>query len=508
MIRDFEIMAEEGMTGGGKKRSGKKLLKSKSQQKSTSSPKKKSQKGGMESSGATYMDGRFFNESYKPDSCSDIDLGNDISGIESLKNGNFDINSLAQYGGKRGKSTCNNHKTSSMKKPIKKTKTLSKKKVVKKKSQKGGNEKSDYSMYIENRFFNEDISNPVLGESDVSGFDFIKNGNVNINMLASYGGSPLKKKKKPSSSTTTTTTKKPSSTTKKPSSSTKKQVLKKPKKLSGGNATYIDGSFYNPSNVMNNYGELPSDIMTAYGPLDSGNVGTGMLAPYTASNCEYANQNSDIQTGGKGKGKKSPVKKLLKSGGKVTKSPKAKKSPKATKTTKSKKLQGGRLDKIDTDMVDNAINPINTGIEKVNDFLSSVRGKFTGFSNKIGNMKFGNQRMAAGGSNRSKKESKKQIPKKSKKSSSKKQSTKKGKKHVGGGNGSDFALTLNSRGPVNAPDNYWGVDGKTWFQQFNKTGDYIPNSQLKYAAAPELSGYNQPVNQEVSGYDKMDMAFQ
>lgn len=275
----------------------------------------------------------------------------------------------------------------------------------------------------------------------------------------------------------------------------------------------MDGSFYNPKNVMTDYGELPNDIMTAYGPLDSGNVGTGMLAPYTASNCEYANQNSDIQTGGKGK-KKSPKKLVKHTGGKSTKSTKTTKptkptkSSKATKSTNPKKLRGGRLDKIDTGMVDKAINPINQGLGKVNDFLSGVTGKFTGFNNKIGHMKFGEQRMATGGSKKRATKDSKKGSKKIKKSSSKKNSLKKSKKHVGGGNGSDFALTLNSRGPANAPDSYWGVDGKTWFQQFNKTGDYIPNSQLKYAAAPELSGYNQSVNQEVTGYDKMDMAFQ
>lgn len=57
-----------------------------------------------------------------------------------------------------------------------------------------------------------------------------------------------------------------------------------------------------------------------------------------------------------------------------------------------------------------------------------------------------------------------------------------GRKHKGGV--SDFATTLQSRGPVNYPD------GPTAdrFRFFNKTGTFIPNSQLKFAAAPILTG--------------------
>jgi len=73
-----------------------------------------------------------------------------------------------------------------------------------------------------------------------------------------------------------------------------------------------------------------------------------------------------------------------------------------------------------------------------------------------------------------------------------------------GGNGSDFATTLSSRGPVNAPDDMWGVDGETFFRQFNKTGQYIPNSQLAAAATPQLVGQNPTC---VSGYDAMDLNY-
>ena len=74
-----------------------------------------------------------------------------------------------------------------------------------------------------------------------------------------------------------------------------------------------------------------------------------------------------------------------------------------------------------------------------------------------------------------------------------------------GGDGSDFALTLNSRGPANYPDDMWGVDGETWFRQFNKTGQYIPNSQLPNAATPLLAGTND--SNIVSGYNEMDISY-
>ena len=81
-----------------------------------------------------------------------------------------------------------------------------------------------------------------------------------------------------------------------------------------------------------------------------------------------------------------------------------------------------------------------------------------------------------------KKRSSSKGAKKAKPSSSK-------QKHKGGddsaGVGSDFATTLASRGPINYPD------GKSadLFRIFNKTSEFIPNSMLKYAAAPQSTGY-------------------
>jgi hypothetical protein len=50
---------------------------------------------------------------------------------------------------------------------------------------------------------------------------------------------------------------------------------------------------------------------------------------------------------------------------------------------------------------------------------------------------------------------------------------------------SDFATTHNSRGPINYPDQ----PSADRFRYFNKTGTFIPNSQLQYAAAPISTGY-------------------
>jgi len=46
-----------------------------------------------------------------------------------------------------------------------------------------------------------------------------------------------------------------------------------------------------------------------------------------------------------------------------------------------------------------------------------------------------------------------------------------------------LALSQNSRGPVNYPN-----QNINEFRAFTKTGEYIPNNMLKYAATPILSG--------------------
>jgi hypothetical protein len=62
---------------------------------------------------------------------------------------------------------------------------------------------------------------------------------------------------------------------------------------------------------------------------------------------------------------------------------------------------------------------------------------------------------------------------------------------------SDFATTLSSRGPINYPD---GLSAQR-FRYFNKTGTYIPNSQLQYAAAPISTGYEADANPYPMAYN-------
>ena len=62
---------------------------------------------------------------------------------------------------------------------------------------------------------------------------------------------------------------------------------------------------------------------------------------------------------------------------------------------------------------------------------------------------------------------------------------------------SDFATTLSSRGPINYPDQ----PSADRFRYFNKTGSFIPNSQLQYAAAPISTGYETDPNPYPMAYN-------
>ena len=62
---------------------------------------------------------------------------------------------------------------------------------------------------------------------------------------------------------------------------------------------------------------------------------------------------------------------------------------------------------------------------------------------------------------------------------------------------SDFATTLSSRGPINYPD----ALSAQRFRYFNKTGTYIPNTQLQYAAAPISTGYEADSNPYPMAYN-------
>jgi len=58
---------------------------------------------------------------------------------------------------------------------------------------------------------------------------------------------------------------------------------------------------------------------------------------------------------------------------------------------------------------------------------------------------------------------------------------------LNGGASSAWRASAYSRGPVNYPNNGW-YDGKQQFNQFTKTGEYIKNTDLPYAAAPISTG--------------------
>jgi hypothetical protein len=70
---------------------------------------------------------------------------------------------------------------------------------------------------------------------------------------------------------------------------------------------------------------------------------------------------------------------------------------------------------------------------------------------------------------------------KSTKTKSTKKNTKKStkKRSMRGGGGSDWLNTVNSRGNVAGPNDHWGVPGEKWSSQFEKSGEYIPMSELR-----------------------------
>ncbi len=80
------------------------------------------------------------------------------------------------------------------------------------------------------------------------------------------------------------------------------------------------------------------------------------------------------------------------------------------------------------------------------------------------------------------KSKKKSTVTKGRKRSTKKSTTKKRAMRgpaMRGGGGSDWLNTVNSRGNVDGPDGHWGVNGQKWSSQFEKSGEYISNSELR-----------------------------
>jgi hypothetical protein len=126
-----------------------------------------------------------------------------------------------------------------------------------------------------------------------------------------------------------------------------------------------------------------------------------------------------------------------------------------------------------------------TGDDPVVEKISTLNGQLDGGTRKA--KKEPNQRSSS-------KEAKKATKARSSSKGTKSKSKTSSQKHKGGddsaGVGSDFATTLASRGPCNYPD------GKSadLFRIFNKTSEFIPNSMLKYAAAPISTGYSPDPN--------------
>lgn len=241
---------------------------------------------------------------------------------------------------------------------------------------------------------------------------------------------------------------------KKRSSSKCKTSKKSSRKMRGGSATglppqYFDAKIPTPSYAA----DSGKGMMTAYGPANPKDVGTGLLAPYNAS----AN---------------GPRASMMKTG-------------------------GVRIPKMSDSAVNSVKNVVDKSFDGMDHFFKKVEDSYNKSVKAAENVKVGDQNLIHNGGK------KKRTTKK--KTSSKKKTTKR-HRSMKGGNGSDYATTLSSRGPVNAPDNYWGVDGEKFFRQFNKTGEYIPNSQLAVAAAPQ-STTSGITNGIVKGYDNFGQSW-
>ena len=341
------------------------------------------------------------------------------------------------------------------------TKTKSSKSTKSKKSMKGGMETSG-ATYMNQRFFDPNAHLDSLpsssGNGTLSAYGQIEQGDIGSGMLAPYSNS-ASANQITGMKTGGKKTDKTSKLSKSTKSKTSTKSTKSKKSMKGGmetsGATYMNQRFFDPNAHLDS---LPSSsgngTMSAYGKIEQGDIGSGMLAPYTSS--ASANQITGMKTGGSKNKKKSSQK-----GGKGI---------------------NGPIPNISDGGVSSVQKSIDGAISGFSSFMQQLDADYLKSFDYIKSIKIGNQRLIGG---------KKNVKSKVKKNIQK-----------GGGNGSDFSSTLNSRGPVNAPDDYWGVDGETWFRQFNKTGDYIKNSDLAMSATPLLAGTGK--NNIVSGYDEFN----
>ena len=273
------------------------------------------------------------------------------------------------------------------------------------------------------------------------------------------------------------------------------------RKLKGGEETWgatgMPSQFFNANAKLMGYPyNSGNGAKTAYGPANPKDVGMGLLAPNTTSKVNTANPATSMKTGGR----------------------------KKTRKQSGKGFPIPSLSSIPIDVVQ--VN-VDKGINDVQSFLKDLKKDYVKSVQKAASVKIGNQRLIQGGAKSKttrkkdakktakkteKKDTKKVVKKSMKKDTKKivkksmnKDTKKKVIKKKKGGNGSDFISTFNSRGPSNAPDNYWGVNGEKWFRQFNKTANYIPNSQLAKAATPKLLAG--PMNEKVVGYNSFESTF-
>ena len=272
-------------------------------------------------------------------------------------------------------------------------------------------------------------------------------------MFDGKGGAKAKKKptKKPSS------TKKPT----KKSSSTKKPTKKPTKKRGGSNAFEEIDKINSSLSWATQAGgtELASEYYTS--------AQQGSYAPYNAAKDEKCGggRKKRVHRGGIGMGDANGL--MAQKQGNMNESMAAADSATGggcgcgyKPKTSGMKRGGGDGDNADT----------VTGDDPVVERKMPLNGELNGGAKK-------------------KRSSSKGAKKPTKPKSSSKGTKKPTRKHKGGddsaGVGSDFATTLASRGPCNYPD------GKSadLFRIFNKTSEFIPNSMLKYAAAPQSTGY-------------------
>lgn len=259
--------------------------------------------------------------------------------------------------------------------------------------------------------------------------------------------------------------------------SSKKRSSSRRRKIRGGGessgATPLPPSYYDPRSPVASYSANNGfGATTAYGPASPLDIGSGLLAPYNTN--LNGNQTSMEKVGGK---KKKTI----------------------SKKSKSKKMKGGALiNKMNDSAVVGIQKIVGKTVDGINDYLKSLDRNFDKSVKAAEGIKIGEQRLIQQYGGKKKKTTK--STKKVKKTTTKK--TTKKRRSMKGGDGSDFALTLNSRGPVNYPVNGW-YNGEQLFRQFTKTGDYIPNDQLPYAAAPISTLSDIPKGGIITGFDNL-----